>query len=669
MEFGLKNVIFIVIFLVAFGLLAKNVLRLISYLKIGLPENRTDNPAKRIWQTLKIAIFQSKILRDPSGGTIHAWIFWGFMILLFAASGSVFAGFGFEHFYNFLGPVYSAITFLIDLFTLLIVFAVAWALYRRYVSKVKRLQVEGEKAEAGLILLMIFTIVTSLLIENAAAITMGTDASYAFRPVAAALSGIIPLESAEMVHEICFWIHILVIFVFMNLLPFSKHLHVFSSIPNVYLSSLTPVNKLEKIDFEAEGVEKFGVVDIEDLKWKNLLDGFTCTHCGRCTSVCPANTTGKVLDPREVIMQIRERTLEKAPIAIKQKLVENIELSEEEQNILAKKFVGEYENIEALWQCTTCGACMQECPVMIEHVPAIVGMRRSLVMMESNFPAELQPMFANLENNGSPWAFSPMDRANWTEGLDVKTAAESEQFDILFWVGCAGSFDDRAIKVSKAMVKLLKAANVNFAILGTEEQCNGDIARRAGNEYLADMLVKMNVETLNRYNVRKIVATCPHCFNTIKNEYPDFGVKFEVVHHSEFLKELLASGKLKINNQAKANLNVAYHDSCYLGRYNEVYDAPRAVLANVPGLTVKEVERSGDKGFCCGAGGAQMFMEETVGKRVNVERTEELLATGCKTLAVNCPFCLTMVTDGAKAKDADDVEVKDIAEILAENLV
>lgn len=666
MEFGLKNLIFTIIFLVSFGLLAKNVMRLISYLKVGQPENRADRIGERIMQTLKVAIFQTKILRDPSGGTVHAWIFWGFLILLFAASSSVFAGFGIDHIYNFLGPIYGVITFLIDLFCILIITAVVWAMLRRYVFKVKRLQVDGEKAEAGFILLMIFTIVTSLLIENAAMITMNTDASNAFRPVSMAISGLISYDAAPIVHEICFWIHILLIFGFMNYLPYSKHLHVLSSVPNVFVSTLGPVNKLDKIDFEAEGVEKFGVVDIEDLKWKSLLDGYTCTHCGRCTSVCPANITGKELDPREIMIQIRDRVMDKAPIMIKQKLSKGIELSPEEQAILDKKFVGEYESVEALWQCTTCGACMQECPVMIEHVPAIVGMRRSLVMMESNFPAELQPTFGNLENNASPWAFSPMDRANWIEGLGVKQAAENPDFDVLFWVGCAGSYDDRAIKISIAFSKLLQSAGVNFAILGTEEQCNGDIARRAGNEYLADMLVKANVETMERYNVKKIVAICPHCFNTIKNEYPDFGGKYEVVHHTEFLQELIASGKLKIKKEGLQKLNLVYHDSCYLGRYNDVYNEPRAVLSNLPGVEISEVKRSGDKGLCCGAGGGQMFMEETVGKRVNVERTEELLATGCKTIAANCPFCITMLTDGIKAKDVEDVEVKDIAEILVE---
>jgi Fe-S oxidoreductase len=408
-----------------------------------------------------------------------------------------------------------------------------------------------------------------------------------------------------------------------------------------------------------------------------LLDSYSCTHCGRCTSVCPANTTGKQLSPREIIVQMRHRTDEAAPCILKQKEFgansENGEqtslLTEAEQAIMDKKFVGDYENIEALWQCTTCGACMQECPITIEHVPAIVGMRRSLVMMESNFPAEIQPAFSNLETNGSPWAFSPAERADWAEGTGVQTAADKPEFEYLFWIGCAGSFDDRAKKISVATASLFQKAGIDFAILGTEEQCTGDFARRTGNEYLADMLVKANIETFSRYNVKKIITFCPHCYNTLKNEYPLFGGKYEVYHHSEILLDAVRSGKLKTKNLSSEKLNVTYHDSCYLGRYNNIYEAPRKLLECIEGLNITEPTRSGDRSFCCGAGGGQMFMEETEGKRVNIERTEELLATGAQNIALNCPFCMTMLTDGVKEKDLiDSVSVLDIAEIIAENV-
>jgi Fe-S oxidoreductase len=540
---------------------------------------------------------------------------------------------------------------------------------------VKRLQGDShEKKDALLVLGFIFIIVSSLLLQNAALYQINPREAHAFRPIASIIASIFTLGSALQWSGILWWVHICTILIFANYLPFSKHFHVYTSVPNVFFSSIDPVNTLAPIDFEEEGVEKFGVVDIDDLTWKNLFDGFTCTHCGRCSEVCPANSTGKLLSPREVIVQIRERTFDFAPILLKQmnapKPAEGEEapalvLTEAEQAICEKKFVGDYESVDALWQCTTCGACMQECPVMNEHVPAIVGMRRSLVMMDSNFPPLLQSAFSNLETNGTPWAFSPSERADWAQGTGVKTAADNPDFDIVFWVGCAGSFDDRAKKISVAFATLLQKAGVNFAILGTEEQCNGDVARRLGQEYLADMLIKANIETMNRYNVKKIVTFCPHCFNTMKNEYPSFGGNYEVVHHTEYLNELISEGKLKLKADNSEKHTFTYHDSCYLGRYNNLYDEPRKIIASLPNVELAEVERNCDKAFCCGAGGGQMFLEETEGKRINVERTDELLATGADTIALNCPFCMTMVTDGVKANEkTDEVKVRDLAEIL-----
>jgi Fe-S oxidoreductase len=473
------------------------------------------------------------------------------------------------------------------------------------------------------------------------------------------------------------------------------------------LSNLGPVNSLEKIDFEKEDAVKFGITDIEDFSWKTYVDSYTCTHCGRCTSVCPANQTGKVLDPRMIIVGIYDRIMDKAPLLDKitdykknasrqdvrkaadglltgkksdefdsdESQLFSILLNEDEQNIWNKKLVGDYVNPDALWACTTCAACMQECPVNIEHVPAIVGMRRSMVMMESSFNEEsalLPDIYGNMETNSVPWGgFSEQDRANWADGKGIKTAAEDPEMDVLFWVGCAGSFDERAKKTTSAFAELMQIANINFRILGTEERCTGDPARRSGNEYLADMLTKMNVETMNAYHVKTIVTTCPHCFNTLKNDYPQFGGVYDVMHHSQYVKELIESGKLSIDKEKTTVSSdaITYHDSCYLGRYNNEYEAPRALLENVPGLTIIEVENSQDKGFCCGAGGGRMFMEETVGDRVNIIRTNELLATGAKTIAVNCPFCTTMITDGVKAADmVDSVQVRDISEILLESI-
>jgi Fe-S oxidoreductase len=447
---------------------------------------------------------------------------------------------------------------------------------------------------------------------------------------------------------------------FLNYLPNSKHLHVLTSIPNVFLASLKPRGALSKLNLEDENTQKFGADDVVDLTWKQLLDGYTCTDCGRCTASCLANFTGKTLSPRKIIMNIRQRTGEIAPV-----ILAGSPGSENEQ--LAHRLLDNYVSEEELWACTTCQACMQECPVMIEHVPVIMDMRRFLVLNESRFPAELTNTFKNLESNFTPWPFSSESRADWARGLDVPILGQGAGgVDVLYWVGCAGSFDKRYEKVSRAMVKLLNAAGIKFAILGTEEKCTGDAARRAGNEYLAQLLMTENVETLNKYSFRKILTTCPHCFNTLKNEYPQFGGNYEVVHHTEFLQGLVNEGRLNVARESRQR--TTFHDSCYLGRYNAIYDAPRMVLKSA-GADLVEMGRSRDKGFCCGAGGARMFMEEKVGKRVNVERTEEALRLRPQTIATSCPFCMTMLSDGLKAKDAEDVaKVLDIAEILADAL-
>jgi Fe-S oxidoreductase len=356
-------------------------------------------------------------------------------------------------------------------------------------------------------------------------------------------------------------------------------------------------------------------------------------------------------------VSIRKRTFEKAPILLN--------LKPQNEDVLGKTLLFNYVTEDELWACTTCMACVQECPVMIEHVQTIIDMRRYLVLTESKFPSELSTTFRNLENNFTPWAFSHSTRGDWAQGLDIKTLAEDSNVEYLLWVGCAGSFDARYKKVAISVAKLLKISGVSFGILGNEEKCTGDPARRAGNEYLAQMLIQENIQTFSKYNVKKIITICPHCFNTLKNEYPDFGGNYEVYHHVQFLEKLLIEGRLKISK--KLDARITYHDSCYLGRYNEIYDAPRDILGSINGVKLLEMKRSRDRGLCCGAGGARMFMEEKIGKRINIERTEEALSLNPDTIASACPFCMTMLTDGVKAKEvADKVQVKDIAEILLE---
>jgi Fe-S oxidoreductase len=439
---------------------------------------------------------------------------------------------------------------------------------------------------------------------------------------------------------------------------------------------------MRPMDLEAD-VAQFGASDVDQLTWKNLLDGYSCTECGRCTAACPANLTGKMLSPRKIVINTRQRLMEMAPVATGDRMeFSHPALVHGEggdagavtatQALAEHRLLDTYITEEELWACTSCRACVQECPVSIDQLDIINQMRRYLVLSESRFPEEIQPAFQSLERNGSPWAFSPADRARWADGMDIPTMAEAvergERPDILFWVGCMGSFDDRAKKITVAFARILKACGINFAILGQEEHCHGDPARRMGNEYLYQMLAKDTIGTLDRYEVKTIVTSCPHCFHQIGNEFPDFGGNYEVIHHSTFIERLLEQNLVPLQGENGKRLTVAYHDSCYLGRYNDIYDAPRATLKRaLPVVDIVEPTRSRDRGLCCGAGGGRMWMEERQGKRINIERTEELLSTGADTIAVACPFCMTMISDGVKAAQSD-VPVLDIAEVVAGQL-
>lgn len=628
-------------------------------------DDRFSDVGRRVGNVIKIAFGQSKLLRDPVAGTVHFLIFWGFILFLFAVIEAIIQGFYSPFTFEFLGPIYSAITIIQDVFGVLVILAVIVALLRRYVFTIPRLQVDKSASlDATIILTLIMIVVVSMLFQNMAGIAKNYFVlhSYEVRPVSEMLAPIFfdnPSAGAGAAYEVCWWIHILTIFGFMNLLPYSKHLHVFTSIPNTYFANLDPIRNTVKIlNLEDENAESFGAADIEHLSWKQILDGYSCTECGRCTDACPAHTVGKSLSPKEIIVNIRQRTKDKAPLLVK---------GITDGAAFSKTLVHDYVSDKVLWQCTTCMACVQECPVMIEHLDSIVDMRRNLVLTESQFPSELNNVFKSLETNFSPWAFNPADRANWAEGLGVKTMAEDSSCEYLFWVGCAGSFDDRYKKVSQAFAKLMQNGGIEFRILGTQEKCNGDTARRLGNEYLAQMFMMENVETLNHYKVQKIVTACPHCYHSLKNEYKQFGGHYEVIHHTELIDEMISSNKITLKQNEKSD--VTYHDSCYLGRYNDVYNAPRKSLDAVEGITLVEMKRNKDRGFCCGAGGGRMFLEDDEGGRINEERTKEALETGADTIASACPFCMTMMTDGVKHfEKTEEVKVKDIAEIILESL-
>jgi Fe-S oxidoreductase/nitrate reductase gamma subunit len=685
------SAVFLFIFVIAAGFFALNVQRLVQYLRLGYAENRTDQPLARIRNVLEIGIAQKKIFRDPVAGPMHALIFWGFMVLTAGTVEILVAGVFPSFSYALLLPdvVYRAYSASQDVFALLVIAAVGFALYRRIVVHPQRLEGDDlEHTDALIILSMIMGLMVTLILATAFLMAAQPDAfgpeKAVSRPLAAVIARLMAPDAAMTRYHVFWWAHALLILVFLNYLPYSKHLHVVSSLINVYFSNTSGPGQrgvMRYMDLEAD-VEQFGASDVEHLSWKNLLDGYSCTECGRCTAACPANITGKPLSPRKIIVNTRQRLMEKAPVVTGDRMdflrpallhgegADAGATSVEE--VMAHRLMDTYITEEELWACTSCRACVYECPVAIDQLDVITQMRRNLVLTESRFPEELQPVFESLERNGSPWAFQAADRAAWADGLSIPTMAElharGERPDILFWVGCMGSFDDRAKKITVAFARIMQACGINFAILGQEESCHGDPARRMGNEYLYQMLAKNTIETLDRYEVSTIVTHCPHCFHQIGNEMPQLGGSYEVIHHSTYIERLLQEERVPLRTAEGQKLTVAYHDSCYLGRYNDVYDAPRESMKRaLPVITLVEPPRSRDRGLCCGAGGGRMWMEERTGKRVNVERTEELLATGADTIAVACPFCMTMMSDGVKAVGSE-VPVLDISEVVAGQL-
>jgi Fe-S oxidoreductase/nitrate reductase gamma subunit len=685
-----QNVAFLFVLVAALGFFSYNAQRLVRYLDIGLPEGRTDDPLTRLRNVIVIGIAQSKILRDPVAGVLHAAVFWGFIVITVGTAEVLVQGvlpaFRFDALLP--APIYGLFLLSQELFAGLVLAAVGVLLYRRLVVKPRRLQ--GDNVHSGdaiFILSMIAALMITLLVTAAFERVIEPRYAMAVQPFSAPLAMLfsgVPVSVAEAIATTSWWAHAVLVLVFLNYLPYSKHLHVITSLPNTYFSNTSGPGVrgvMRPMDLEAEGIETFGAADVRDLTWKNLLDGYSCTECGRCTAACPANLTGKVLSPRKIVVNTRQRTMELAPLLVgdRAELAAPALAAGEGADagtttleaIRTNRLLDNYITEEELWQCTSCRACVQECPVSIDQLDVINQLRRNLVLTESRFPEEIQPAFESLERNGAPWAFQPADRGRWADGLGVVTMAEwverGERPDVLFWVGCMASFDDRAKKIAVAFARILDAAGIRFAILGQEESCNGDPARRMGNEYLYQMLAKQAIETLDRYEVMTIVTTCPHCFHQIGNEFPQLGGNYEVIHHSTYIERLLELGRVPLTEDGQ-RLVIAYHDSCYLGRYNDVYDAPRETLRRaLPVVTIAEPPRTRSRGLCCGAGGGRMWMEEKQGKRINIERTEELLATGADALAVACPFCMTMISDGAKALGAD-VPVYDIAEVVASRL-
>jgi Fe-S oxidoreductase len=617
---------------------------------LGQPETNTPPLGTQLRNLLTEAVFQRRLLSERDAGSMHLAISWGFGILFIATC--LVAVQDYLGIPTLRGPFYLYFMSLtVDLFGVAATGGVVWALVRRYRSKPERLwkprNVEGY---ATFLWLLLGILVTGFVVEGLR-ISATNDPWGPWSPggwvAALAISGLPPSQQVIW-HQILWWGHAVLAFVFIALLPSTLIRHILAGGLNLALTRPGPSGVLSPVALEA--VEHFGVSTIQGFSRKTLLDLLACTECGRCQDACPAWHTGKPLTPKGIVTDLRDHLVAHAGGVIPE-----------------KPMVGGVVTEEALWACTTCGGCHQACPVHIEPIPKILEMRRYLVMEEARFPETMQAALRGLEARGHPYQGAVPGRTAWAQGLDVPLLADKGQAELLFWVGCAGAFDERAQKVAQAMVRILRAARVDFAILGEEERCTGDVARRIGHEYLFQLQAQGNVDTLNRYGVRRILTTCPHCLNTLRHEYPHFGGTYEVVHHTEYIADLIARGRLPLTG--RLDERVAYHDSCYLGRHNGIYAAPRQVLRSVPGVRPVELDRCRQQGFCCGAGGGMMWMEERAGTRVNAERTAEVLRVGPSAVATACPFCLSMFEDGIRAKDATErLHVLDVAEILARAL-
>ncbi|MGG3671506.1 hypothetical protein CN923_16900 [Bacillus cereus] len=665
-----------------------------AYIQLG-KKIEFDRRFKERWDLLKVNVFgQKKLLKDKKSGIIHVMFFYGFILVQFGAIDFVWKGLA-PGSHLPLGPLYPAFTFFQEIVTLVILIAVFWAFHRRYVEKLVRLK---RNFKSGLVLIFIGGLMISVLLGNGMGIIWNGEELSWSEPIASAIayvfSGINETVAISLFY-FSWWVHLLILLTFLVYVPQSKHAHLIAGPVNVFFGRLSNPGKLEKIDFEDETQETFGVGKIEDFRQNQLIDLYSCVECGRCTNMCPATGTGKMLSPMDLILKLRDHLTDKgAAVTSKAPWVPVVAFNNTQGNQLAMmaagkgqqesaatalaydpSLIGDVITEEEIWACTTCRNCEDQCPVMNEHVDKIIDLRRYLVLTEGKMDAEAQRAMTNIERQGNPWGLNRKERETWRQGDDevtVPTVKEKskagEEFEYLFWVGSMGSYDNRSQKIAISFAKLMNEAGISFAILGNKEKNSGDTPRRLGNEFVFQEMATKNIEEFEKAGVKKIVTIDPHAYNTFKNEYPDFGLQAEVYHHTELLAQWVKEGRLKPVHSIEET--VTYHDSCYLGRYNEVYEAPRDILKAIPGVNLVEMARNRETGMCCGAGGGLMWMEETAGSRINVARTEQALAVQPSIIGTGCPYCLTMISDGTKAKEVEEtVQTLDVTEILERSVI
>jgi len=669
---GLPGIIvFIIILAVAVGLFARAIRQRYLILRLGRPEDRFDQIGERVKSLLVYVLGQKKVLDEAYPGLLHVLIFWGFLVLglgelQFFGEG-LYSGFTLPLLGN------SKIFYLVqDLFAVLVLVGLLMAAWRRYVIKPDRLD---HNPEAAIILSLITGVVLTLFMADglrAAAHPTGLEMA----PVTAVLSGLFikqgwSLSTLNTLYYTFWWAHALIILGFLVFIPYSKHMHLVACPFNTFFRSLSPMGKmLQPINFEDEE-ETLGINKITDFSWKHMLDLLTCTQCGRCQDNCPAYLSNTPLSSKRFINNLKEHLLECGKTinsGIASASTEQNKPAGESESLVESSLIGNVVAEKELWSCKTCGACQYICPVMIEHVPKNVGLRRYLAMEEASYPSGVDNAIRCLEDRGHPYKGTMASRSSWFRGSWIEDLVKENNKEILFWVGCTAALDDRNMKIAQAFAELLKRSGVQFGILGEKESCCGDPARRLGNEFLYDGLVRENIAMLKKHKVKTIITTCPHCYNAFKNEYPqidgEFSQNYEVYHHTEYLAKLLKEKKLII--ESAFTETVTYHDPCYLGRYNEIFDVPREVLQSIGGVKLLEMQRNKGRSFCCGGGGGGAWLEEE-GTRVNHMRAEQVFATGAEVLCTACPFCMTMLNDGIKVKQAGQdkvVKIYDLAEIL-----
>ena len=663
------------------------------FIKLGKKTEFEPNLKERFNLILINGFGQSKLFKDKKSGLMHLVLFYTFFIIQIGLIELIIKGFikGYE--FPF-GEAHKYFSLIQEWATLLMMLALVYGFYRRYGEKLKRLQWKRD-GKAAFVYIALFTLTLSILLSLAFETIMlghGPNLVYApFSGIIATLFAGIGTTVGTLLFYVFWWVHMLTVFTFLVFVPQSKQFHELFAMVNIFFKKSGPVGKLKKIDFEDESAVEFGVGKIEDFTQTQLIDLYACAECGRCTNMCPASGTGKTLSPMDLIVKMRDHLTEKgAAVTSRQPWAPAFAFQKTKGNQLAlagsgsQEVAATMENVsligdviteEEIWACTTCRNCEDQCPVMNEHVDKIIDLRRYLVLTEGKMNPDAQRAMTNIERQGNPWGMNRKERANWRDALEdvtIPTVKElkkaGEEFDYLFFVGSMGSYDNRSQKFTQSFARLLHQAGVKVAILGNEEKNSGDTPRRLGNEFLFQELANANIETFKKYEIKKIVTMDPHAFNTLKNEYPEFGLEAEVYHHTQLLEKLIKEGKLTPKNTVDEV--ITYHDSCYLGRYNGVYDAPREILKAIPGVKLVEPERKRENAMCCGAGGGLMWMEEDKGTRINIARTEQLLETNPTIISTGCPYCLTMISDGTKAKEVEEkVQTLDVVEILEKSVI